>query len=341
MRPLPLTFTGSAEGLRRHTRRDLLINIVLGGLYTPVARRHAQAYLATHTSLDGAPFVQAPTAHSRWPAILLVAAFVALRLASESDLGPPLPVVIAAGVLLIPYLWAAVTARSVGALRWRQMHPWFHPPWAEVYRQSWPLLVLGAGWSIAQPWVATIAPSPGSIGLRWLAGSAAVAAIALPLLARQAFNYHRLRFTRTRVGGSAVAWEARFAAFLRLWLCTAVAILLTAVAPVLLLREALFGPLTDLAPPQAAFAYLGAMLLALLLSVPARAWYEARVFVLTWNGVRVDDRIRIACSLDVRAFVATRTRDAWRTFITAGVHHPRAVVHAYQAKLAALTVWAA
>ena len=341
MRPQPHAFTGSPEDLRRHSRRDLLINIILGGLYTPVARRHTAEYLAAHTTIDGTPILPVHSRRSRWPAILLVAAFIALRLASELDLGPPLQLVIVCGVLLLPYLWGTVTARTVGGVRWRQLQPWFNPRWGEIYLQSWPLLLLGGAWAIAQPRVAAIAPAPGSMDLRWIAATAAAAAIAFPLVARQAFNYRRLRVTHTRVGGAPLAWNAGFASYLRLWLFTAVAVLVTAVVPVLLLRQALFGSLTDLPETQAALAYLAAVLLALLLSVPARAWYEARVFILTWDGLRLDDRIRIQCDIDVRAFVVARSADAWRTVMTLGLHHPRSVVAAYQAKLAGLRAWSA
>ncbi|GAB3645925.1 DUF898 family protein [Ramlibacter alkalitolerans] len=341
MRPLPLTFTGSPEDLRRHGSRDLLINIVLGGLYTPIARRHTAAYLAAHTSIDDTPLIHVPATRTRWRAILLVFGFIGLRLANAFELGPTMPIVIVYGVLLIPYLWGIVASRRVRSVRWRQLQPWFKPQWREVYLQSWPLLLLGAAWAIAQPLVPDDAPELGDLDLRWLAVSAAAAAIAFPLLARQGFNYLRLRLTHTRVGGSLVVWEATFATYLRLWLVTGAAVLVTAVAPVLLLRQALFGSLADLPQTQADLVYLAAIVLAWLLSVPARAWYEARLFMLTWNGLRVDDRLQVQCEIDARSFVAMRTKNAWRALLTFGFHHPRAVVAAYRAKLAALRVWSA
>lgn len=341
MRPLPLLFTGSPDALRLHTRRDTLVNIVLGGLYTPVVRRHTTEYLATHTTVDGTPLASVNVPSSRWPAILLVLTFIALRVANEFDLGPPMPLMILYGVLLVPYLWTKVTLRSVESMRWRQIQPWFRPPWKDVYLQSWPLLLLGAAWAVAQPRVAAMAPKPGTFDVRWIAASAAAAVVALPLLARQAFNYRRLRLAHTLVGGSSITWDAPFASFLRLWLVTAAAILLTAVAPVLLLRQALFGSLTNLPETRAGLVYVGAIVLAVVLSVPARAWYEARSFVLTWDGLRMEDRMRVECTLDVRAFVARRTFDAWRSIATLGLHRPRSVVNAYQAKLSSLTVWSA
>jgi uncharacterized membrane protein YjgN (DUF898 family) len=340
VRRLAIAFTGSGADLRRQGRRDLLINIVLGGLYTPVARRHAAQYLLRHTSIAGTALALVPVPHSRWPAILLAAAVIALRVANEFGRGPPLPFVIAGGVLLLPFFWRTVAAREIEAVRWRERRLVFAARWPEIYRASGPLLLLGGTWAVAQPYVEAAAPQALAFDLHWIAGALATAAVALPLLACQAFSYRRLRFTRTRVGDAQVTWNARLASYLRLWIVTALAVLATAVAPVLLLRQALFGSLdlTLLAPAQAIAVYAGALVLALMLSAPARAWYEARLFVLCWDGVRIGDALRVACHLDVRAFVALRTADAWRTVATLGWQHPQAVVRAWELKLAALEI---
>src|SRR4051812_12378387 len=333
MRAVPLAFTGSSAELRRHGRRDFLINLVLGGLYTSVARRHAADYLATHTTIDGTPLALVPVRKSRWPAILLVAAFLAARIANEIGHGPPLPLVIAAGVLLLPYLWGVVAMRSLGAIRWGELQVALGASWGEIYAASWPLLALGAAWVAAEPQVAAAVNAAGAPDPRWLLAAAAVAVFAFPLLPLQAFHLRRLRFTRTRIGGCEVAWSARFGPYLRLWCATAVAVLVTAVAPVLLLRYALLGSMTldGLPPERALVIYAAAFVLMLLLAAPARAWYEARVFVLSWNGLRVGAQARVACALDVRAFVAMRSADALRTFCTFGLRRPEAVVKAYRA----------
>lgn len=337
MRFLPIAFTGSAGELRRHSRRDLLVNIALGGLYTSVARRHAADYLASRTTIDGTPLAQVPVRKSRWPAILLVLAFIALRVANELGHGPPLPVLVIGGVLLLPYLWGTVVARTLGALRWRDMAVSFDARWSEVYAASWPLFLLGLAWSLAEPTVAAMADRP-SLDARQVALAALAVLLAFPLAAAQAFNYRRLRFTRTRIGGRELAWQARYPAYLRLWSLTAVALLATAILPLAIVRLALFGSATlqGLRPAVAAAVYAASLLLLVLLSKPARAWYEARVFALTWDGVQLGDGVRVACTLDALAFARMRTRDAWRTLFSLGAHRSRAVVDAYRAKLAAL-----
>jgi uncharacterized membrane protein YjgN (DUF898 family) len=340
MRRLSLAFTGSASELRLRSRRDVLINIVLGGLYTSVARRHTADYLASRTTLDGTPLAHVAVRKSRLPAIILVVAFIALRLANEFGEGPPLPLLVVCGVLLLPYLWGTVAARTLGAIRWRELSLSFAAGWREIYLASWPLFVLGGAWALAEPSVAAAAEHPG-LPADVIAGALVAGVVAFPLLAALAFNYRRLRFTRTRVGDCAVHWQASFRTYLRLWVLTALAVLATAVLPLMLLRVALFGSATlqGLRPEAAAAVYAASLVLLVLLSTPARAWYEARVFVLAWDGVRVGERLRIACSLDARAFARMRTAAAWRTLLTLGRHRAQAVVQAYEAKLAALQVW--
>jgi hypothetical protein len=339
MGPLHLAFDGSAEELRLSLRRAVLVNLVLGGLYTSVVRRDTAKYLLGRTTLDGTPLAHVPPRKSPWPAILLVVAFIAIRLANEFGRGPPLPVLVVGGVLLVPWLWGTVTARTIGAIRWRGLPLSFTARWSEVYAASWPLLLLGFAWAAVQPTVAAIAGT-GTPGIRVAAGAAIATVLAWPLLAAQAFNYRRLRFTRTRVGDVAAAWSARFPGYLRLWCLTALAVLAMAIAPVLVLRHALTGAVTWQGAPggTAMAAYVVGLVVLVLLSSPARAWYEAQLFVLTWNGVRVGDRLRVGCALDTRAFVRMRMADTWRTLGTLGRYHAQAVVNAYEAKLAALRI---
>ena len=334
---MSVAFAGTAQELRLRLRRDLLVNIVLGGLYTSVARQHRVQYLASRTTIDGTPIAQVPSAKSRWPAIVVVLVFLALRVANEFDAGPPLPVLAIAGVLLMPWLWATVVARSIGAIRWRDCALSFRAGWREVYLACWPLLVLGVAWALLQPRVAALAESD---DLDWhvAAGAGVAALVAFPLLVTLAFNLKRLRFAGTLVGDCRVHWPARFRDWLRQWSLAALAVAATAVAPVLLLRRALFGPLSMDEGAKTLAIYMASLALIVLLSVPARAWHEARMFALTWDGVRVGEHARVRCALDVRAFVRLRALDTWRTLRSLGRHRAQAVVNAYRAKLAALTV---
>ncbi|MBK6008232.1 DUF898 family protein [Ramlibacter ginsenosidimutans] len=339
---LTVAFTGRADEVRARWRRDLWINLVLGGLYTPVARRHVALYLASRTLVDGEPVEAVPVRKSPWPAIVLVALYIAARVAQEFDHGPPLPLVVIAGVLLLPYVWGVAVGRSVDALRWRGMDCRFSPGWRRIYAESWPLLLLGCAWAPWAPLVADAADRPETLRLDATALSLIVAAVvlALGLLLRLGFQWQRLRITGTRVGGHAVQWDGRFAEYARIWAGTAAAVALTAVLPVVLVRHALLGSFTlqGLDPERAAIAWTAGILLVWILSVPARAWHAARLFRFAWSGVRVGGIARVDCALDVRRHARLRAVNAWRTLLTAGARRAEAVLQDYRAKLASLRV---
>lgn len=341
-RALPIAFAGAADEVRARWRRDLWINILLGGLYTPVARRHVAQYLASRTFVDGEPLQAVAVRKSPWPAIVLVVLYIAARVAQEFGHGPPLPLVVLAGVLLLPYVWGVSVARSVGALRWRGMDLRFAPGWRRLYRESWPLLLLGCAWAPLAPWVAQAADHPAT--LRPDAGALALVVpgivLAVALLLRLGFQWQRLRSTGTCVGEHAVQWDGRVADYVRIWAGTAAAVALTAVLPVLLLRHALLGSFTlqALDPQRAALAWAAGILLVWILSVPSRAWHAARMVRFRWSGLRVGGIARIDCALDVRGYLRLCVANAWRTLRTAGAHRPEAVLQEHRAKLASLRV---
>lgn len=339
---LPIAFAGAADEVRARWRRDLWLNLVLGGLYTPMARRHAAHYLASRTLVDGEALEIVPVRKSPWPAIVLVAFYIAARVAQEFGYGPPLPLVVIGGVLLLPYVWGVAVARSVDALRWRGMDFRFTPGWRRIYRESWPLLLLGCAWAPWTPLVADAADHPEAMQLDAVTLSLIAVGVvfALALLLRLGFQWQRLRITGTRVGGQAVQWDGRFSEYARVWAATAAAVALTAVLPVVLLRYALLGSFTlqGLDPDRAALAWAAGILLVWILSVPARAWHAARLFRYTWSGLRVGSIARIDCALDVRRHARLRAVNAWRTLCTAGARRPEAVLDDYRGRLASLRV---
>jgi uncharacterized membrane protein YjgN (DUF898 family) len=339
---LSVAFTGRADDVRARWRRDLWINLVLGGLYTPVARRHVAHYLASRTSVDGDPLETVPVRKSPWPAIVLVVLYIAARVAQEFGHGPPLPLVVIAGVVLLPYVWGVAVARSVDALRWRGMDFRFAPGWARIYRESWPLLLLGCAWAPWAPLVADVADRPDAMRIDATALSLIVVGVvlALALLVRLGFQWQRLRIGGTRVGGHPVQWDGRFSDYVRIWAATLAAVALTAVLPVVLLRYALLGSFTlqGLDPDRAALAWAAGILLVWILSVPARAWHAARMFRFAWSGLCVGSIARVDCTLDVRRHARLRAVDGWRTLFTAGAYRPEAVLQEHRAKLASLRV---
>ncbi|RYY86289.1 MAG: DUF898 family protein, partial [Comamonadaceae bacterium] len=128
--------------------------------------------------------------------------------------------------------------------------------------------------------------------------------------------------------------------FLELSVRAGLAVLVTAILPVLLLRLAVVGSWTlqGLRPGQLVAVYAVAFVLLLVLSAPVRAWHEARLHVLTWDGLQVPGVARVACRIDVRDYVRRRTRDTWMGVATLGRRHAQATVGAWQARMAALRV---
>lgn len=339
MHPAAFGFTGSGEDLRRHLRRDRLVNLALGGLYTPVVSRRESRYLAAHTTLDGAPVTWTDVRRSRWPALLLLLLFVALRVAGEFGMGPPMPLVIAGGVLMLPYLWGVSASRSIDSLSWRGLRCHFTAGWGAVYRASWPLLLVGLAWAAAQPWVMDHLQDA-TPDVRWLAPIAAIVALVYPLLVRQGYEWQRLRLSSLSVGGHAAVARLRFGPYLRQWLATTGLVLVTAVAPLLLLRHLLGIPFTPADPDDLSSLAvpLVAAALAFLLSTPARAWHEARMFRLCWDEVRFEGLARIHCRLDAGEFLRLRTAGVLQALTTLGRSRSEAAVAAWRTKLASLSV---
>ncbi|MBC5765471.1 DUF898 family protein [Ramlibacter albus] len=312
MRQLPVTFTGDRDEWRRLARRDLLLNLLFTGFYTPIAKRRAGDWFLRHTQLHGTPIEVLPVAKSRWPVVVIVVLFIALRIATDIGFGPPLPVVIVTGLVLLPYLWRTTAARRVDGLRWRGVQLRFVAGWAEVYRASWPLFAIGMPWAVIAPRVAESSQGgelhfpPGLV-----AALVVLVAAALPLLVRLSFNYRRLLVTRTVAGPHSIEWDALFGRYLAIWATSALAFAVSVFPVVLGLRYAIFG---TAAMPEGATGWqaiavpLAGALLAVVLSAPARSWHEARMFSLLWNNVRVGEAARFSCTLDERAFVRERGR---------------------------------
>ena len=339
MRVAALDFTGTGNDLRRHLRRDRLVNLLLGGLYTSIVGRKQARYLAAHTTLDNTPLTWSEARRSRWPAGLLLMLFIVLRVAEEFGHGPPVPAVIAAGVLLLPFLWGVAAARRIDALGWRGLRCRFTATWPRIYRASWPLFVVGLPWAAAQPWV-TASVQDSVPQASWFVPLAAVAALAYPLLVRQGYEWHRLRWNAVSIGGHALRSDPGFGPYLRLWLATTGLVLLSAVAPVLLLRHAVGVPFTPASPddPASVVVPLVGAAIAFVLSTPARAWHEARMFGLWWDGGQVEGLARIACRLDAGAFVRLRTIALVQALASLGRSRSEAAIASWRTKLDSLAI---
>lgn len=343
MQRLALAFTGSAAEFRRLWLRNLGWNLLLTGFFTPIARRRTAQYFAAHTLLDGSPIESVVQPSGRkWKLLGIGVLYVAMRIAADFGWGPPLPLLVIAGLVIVPYFWGSMTHARVAGTRWRDVQLHWQASWAQIYRASWPLYAIGLPWAAIVSRVAP--PRPGvepQIDPQLLALLGGAALIAFPFLVRLAFNWRRLMVTRTLAGMHAVRWDVRFGPYLRIWLATAVAVLASVLPVLALLRYAFFGAFggpDELTGPAAILLPLGSALLALLLSGPARAWHEARMFVLLWNGLRVGDDARFECTLRPAAFVRLRGRNLLRTVASLGRARPQCIVEEYRMKCESLAL---
>ena len=86
------------------------------------------------------------------------------------------------------------------------------------------------------------------------------------------------------------------------------------------------------------FGFFALFMLLLLASAPARAYREARMFLLQWNNIGVSQVARFRCTLSVRGFVWLRVRNLLLTLLTLGFYRPFARVSEYAMKLESVTL---
>ncbi len=349
----PLEFTGTGGEYFRVWIVNVLLTIVTFGLYTPFARRRTAQYFYGHTWVANSPLEF--TAQSRrmvFGFLVLAALYIAFQLAADTGQDTVVSLFLIAGAALAPWLWGSAMRFRLGATRWRGVRLQFAAPWGEVYRASWPVLV------IALIWIATTfafgilmpdaesdhlpVPSAGAIG-------ATVLALALTVLCivRLEFNYKSLLVKRARVGNQTGRWKPVYGDFLRIWLATVAVFIGCMVLVGLLLALvmggsfALLGGLKNrgfMAFVLLALLVLGMVFIGFLATTPARAWREARMFQLVWNNVGVSQVARFKCDLRAGRYIGLRVRNLLLSLLTLGFYRPFALVSEYRMKAESVTL---
>ncbi len=144
-------------------------------------------------------------------------------------------------------------------------------------------------------------------------------------------------------------WKPVFGDFVRVWLAAAGVFVLTLIAFVFLgivstslwwavLRPILRGSGIIGMILALYLGLLGAVLLVVLTSLPARAYREARMFRLVWNQVGFDQLARSRCDLRTGAYVGLRARNVLLSFLTLGLYRPFAIASEYAAKVQSVTL---
>ena len=359
----PVEFTGSGGEYFRVWIVNVLLSIVTLGIYTPWARRRTAQYFYSHTQVAGSPLEFAASQRRMVFGFLAFAGlYLAYKLAAET--GQQL----AAGLLLFafaaatPVLWAGAMRFRLGATRWRGIRLAFTASWKEVYLASWPVFAVAAIWTAFFFIAAAISPHPpiGTAGdgpaLKLPALIPAVIGlgllcVVLTLLCaiRLEYNYRRLLVARARIGGQVGHWKPVYADFVKVWLATALFFVialvlvglafstLTVAAGYLAKEWASSNILTAILMGILAFVVM--LLLMFMLSVPARAYREARMFQLVWNNIGVAHIARSKTSLKTGAFIWLKIKNLLLTLLTLGFYRPFAVASEYAAKVGSITLY--
>jgi uncharacterized membrane protein YjgN (DUF898 family) len=362
----PTLFTGSGREYFRVWIVNVLLSIVTLGLYTPWARRRTAQYFYSHTQVAGSPleFV-AEQRRMVFGFLAFAGLYLSYQLAVETGQQLAASLLMFGFALLAPFLWASAMRFRLGATRWRGIRLAFTATWKEVYIASWPAFAIAALWTALFFAAAALSPAmptgiaeqPGSVtplpalGRATLGLMALGAVLTLLCVIRLEFNYRRLLVARARIGGQVGHWKPRYADFVRVWLATAGFFLLTVLLLALAGAAVTGGSAAVLRRTMgdagslggmlllALLALLGVLLAAVLASVPARAYREARLFQLVWNNVGISHIARSKTDLRAAGYVWLRTRNLLLTLLTFGFYRPFALVSEYAAKVRSVTLY--
>ncbi|MEJ5989925.1 YjgN family protein [Ramlibacter sp. PS3R-8] len=343
-----LEFTGTGREFFRVWIVNVLLTVVTFGFYTPFARRRTAQYFYSHTLVASSPLEF--TAGKKKMVVgflILVVLYGAFQLAAETGQDSMVTFMMVAGAVLAPYFWASAMRFRLGSTRWRGVRLQFTAGWLQVYLASWPLFVIALAWIGVSAFAGTLV-APGATKpqvyavLGPILGVGAVALVVSILCAiRLEFNYKSLLVARARIGGQSGRWKPVFGDFVQIWVATLGVFLLSVLLVGVAIAVALGGSIALFRQLQGtglmvilvtiALVILGFFVL-FLISGPARAYREARMFHLVWNNIGVSHVARFRCDLSVASYVWLRIRNILFTLLTLGLYRPFAMLSEYAMK---------
>jgi uncharacterized membrane protein YjgN (DUF898 family) len=354
----PLRFTGSGGEYFRVWIVNVLLGIVTLGFYTPWARRRTAQYFYGHTMVADSPLeFTAPQGKMVKGFVMLVLLTLAYQIAVRTGQDTAVSLFLLGGALLAPLIWGSAMRFRLSATRWRGLRLQFTAGWGEVYKASWPVFAIALVWIVAVLGLQALAPEPlpsasGRTIPQVTAPMWALAALAVVLtvlcIIRLEYNYKSLLVLRGQVGAEPGRWKPVYMDFVKVWLAT-VGFFIVCVAVVGALLAALLGGSFALIASQsrqlglwlfvlivAGFFLLIALLF--LISAPARAYREARMFHLMWSNIGVSHVARFKCKLRTRGYVLLRVKNLLLTVLTLGFYRPFARVSEYRMKVDSVTL---
>jgi len=344
----PLQFSGAGGEFFRVWIVNVLLTIVTFGFYTPFARRRTAQYFYDHTLVAGSPLEF--TAQQRKMVIgfvLLVALYVAFKTAAQTGQDTVVNVMLLAAAVLAPYFWGSAMRFRFNATRWRGVRLQFTAGWGEVYGASWPVFAFVACWMGAGFFIEMLAgKSSGKHYGAAIAVGVAAAFLSVLCAIRLEFNYKSLMVARGRIGGQPGRWKPEFGDFVRIWFATIAVFIGAAVLVAAAMFVAVGGSFAMLKGGKPGvfqvlmFIALGVAMvfLAFLVSAPARAYREARMFQLVWSNIGVSKVARFKSDLRPWRFVGLRVANVFLTLMTFGFYRPFARVAEYRMKSESVTL---
>lgn len=353
----PLEFTGSGGEYFRVWIVNVLLSIVTLGIYTPWARRRTAQYFYSHTQIAGSPLEFAAQQRKMVVGFLMMAAlYLAYRIAADTGQEMASMLLLFGFAVLTPFLWGSAMRFRLSATRWRGIRLAFTASWREVYTASWPVFAIAALWVAVLFIIGATSPQPltsvegddSPLELPSLGGLAiglGVVGVLLTLLCiiRLEYNYRSLLVLRARIGNQMGRWKPVYMDFVRIWLATVGFFLLLALA-VSLGFSLISGSMAVVykrfgsgGPAGLVFFFLlmavGGGLALILISLPARAYRQARMFQLVWNNVGVSRIARFKTNLRTWPFIRLRLKNMLLTLLTLGFYRPFALASEYAMKV--------
>ncbi|MDH5205150.1 MAG: YjgN family protein [Hylemonella sp.] len=360
----PLVFSGGGGEYFRVWIVNVLLSILTLGLYTPWARRRTAQYFYSHTQVADSPLeFTAPLRKMVFGFLLFMLLYLAFEIATKTGQETASALLILGAAVLAPYLWASAMRFRLGSTRWRGLQLLFTASWKEVYLASWPVFAIALYWIATVYTIGALAPEPlslppateGGVNLdpvlsrvsptQWgLLGLG----LLLSLLAaiRIEYNYKGLLVRRAALGTQQGRWKPVYGDFVRVWLATVGVFLLGLLLGFVVIfllggSLAFLGDLQAMGPAAiifVVFSLLALLTAVLLISAPARAYREARMFQLVWNNIGLSHLARFKCRLSAASFVWLRLKNVLLTLLTLGLYRPFARVNEYRMKLESVTL---
>jgi len=354
-----LRFSGTGGEYFRVWIVNVLLSIVTLGLYTPWARRRTARWFYDHTLIADSPLeFTAPLRKMVFSFILFALLYIAYQIAAETGQETMVLFFIVAAAVLAPYIWGSAMRFRLASTRWRGLQLHFAAGWKDVYLASWPIFVMAALWIAISFGLEMLAADAGAPPVRKPRGVqfpvvsapmwglvALGVVVSLLCIIRVEFNYKSLLVLRAGIGRQRGRWKPVYSDFVRIWAAT-IAVLLAGIALILALGAGALYTLQSLfsnARGPAMFVLILVTVLAvflglILVSAPARAYREARMFKLIWSNVGLSQIARFKCDLRHWPFVRLRLKNLLLTLLTLGFYRPFARVSEYRMKADSVTL---